>query len=130
MSAASFLALVLAFAGFMALIWSIHRLNRYGSDHFGYEPFALPNAALMCIPSLLLLSAMPALGDLPSLQDLFGEAASVAGVKLVIWALFLLLMLGLLIWRTNLWVALYSSVLLSIAAPIVLMTVLFGRLGR
>jgi hypothetical protein len=130
MNVASLLALVLAFAVFMALVWSVHRLNRYGSEHFGYEPFALPNAALMCIPSLLLLSAMPVLGGLPALHDLFGGEASVAGIKLLIWALFLLAMLALLIWRTNLWVGLYAAVILSVAAPIVLMTVLFGRLGR
>jgi hypothetical protein len=130
MGASSLLALAIAFAVFMTLIWSVHRLNRYGSEHFGYEPFALPNAALMCVPSLLLLSAIPVLGGSPALQDLFGGEASVAGVKLLIWALFLLAMMALLSWRTSLWVGLYGAVIMSVAAPIVLMTVLFGRLER
>jgi hypothetical protein len=121
------LTLVLAFASFAALIWAVHRLNRYGLARYGYEPFAPPNAALMCVPAILFYSA---LADLNSISDLFGAAEPVALVKLVLWVLFLLAMLGLLAWRSNGWIALFAAPVLALAAPVVLMTVFYQRLTR
>jgi hypothetical protein len=122
--------LALVFVAFMAAIWSVHQLNRYGRSRYGYEPFAPPNAALMCLPSFLLFSALAAAGGLPSAAELFGAAASAVAVKLWIWALFLVAMLGLLSWRTNVWIAVYAAPLLALAAPVILMTVLYERLSR
>lgn len=118
--------LALAFLLFMVLVGSIHGLNRVAFDRYGYEPFAPPNAALMCIPSLLLLSVVSAL---PSLAAL-GAPDPVVVVKLLIWALFLVSMFVLLSWRTNRWIAGIASLILAVAAPIVLLTVLFQRLSR
>lgn len=130
MTVTTLVAVLVAFAVFMALIWSVHRLNRYGSVHFGYEPFALPNAALMTIPTLLLVSAVSGLGGLPSVDALHTGIEPAAAIKLLIWGVSLIAMLGLLSWRTNLWIGIYGATLLSIAAPVVLMTVLFARLSR
>ncbi len=118
--------LALAFLLFMALIWLIHSLNRYAAERYGYEPFAPPNAALMCIPSLLLLSilsALPSLGALASPEP-------VVLVKLLVWALFLVAMFALLSWRTHVWIAGIAALILAVAAPVVLLTVLFQRLSR
>jgi hypothetical protein len=118
--------LVFAFLLFMVLVASIHSLNRAAFDRYGYEPFAPPNAALMCIPSLLLLSVASAL---PSLAAL-GTPEPVVVVKLLIWALFLVSMFALLSWRTNRWIAGIAALILALAAPVVLLTVLFQRLSR
>lgn len=126
MSILTFVQLTLAFLVFMALIGVIHALNRVAIERYGYEPFAPPNAALMCIPSLLLISVAPAL---PSLAVLAMPEPIVA-VKLLIWSLFLLAMFALLRWRTNLWLAAAAAPILAVAAPIVLFTILFQRLSR
>ncbi len=52
-----YLWLVAAFALFMAAIWSVYAVNRLGQARYGYQPFSLPNAALMLVVNLLLLSA-------------------------------------------------------------------------
>jgi hypothetical protein len=53
-----YLWLVAAFALFMAAIWSVYAVNRLGQARYGYQPFSLPNAALMLVVNLLLLSAI------------------------------------------------------------------------
>jgi hypothetical protein len=50
--------LAAAFGVFTALIWSVYVVNRHAAGRFGYEPFSLPNAALMLLVNLLLLSAL------------------------------------------------------------------------
>lgn len=110
----------------MAMVRAVHSLNRYAAERYGYEPFAPPNAALMCIPSLVLLSvlsALPTLTDLASLEP-------VVFAKLLIWAFFLVAMFSLLTWRTNVRLAGIAAPILAVAAPIVLLTVLFQRLSR
>jgi hypothetical protein len=129
-SALSLMVLILAFAGFMAVVWSVHALDGYAQARYGYAPFALPNAALMCIPSLLLLSVLSAAPDAASLLALPATVDAVGQVKLAIWALFLVAMLGLLAWRTNPWIGAYAALLMALAAPVVLMTVLFQRFAR
>lgn len=126
MSTLMLFGLVLGFLLFMAVIWAIHGLNRYAAERYGYEPFAPPNAALMCIPSLLLLSilsALPSLTVVPSLEPM-------VLAKLLVWAFFLVAMFSLLAWRTNIWLAGIAAPILAVAAPIVLLTVLFQRLAR
>lgn len=119
--------LAIGFSVFMGLVWSVHRLNRLGAERFGYEPFAPPNVALMCVPSLLLYSALE---GLPSMGGVPDAADPAALVKLGICALFLLAMLGLLAWRNNLWIALYAASVMVLAAPVVLLIVLYQRLAR
>ena len=121
------LTLAIGFTVFMGLVWSVHRLNRVGAERFGYEPFAPPNAAFMCLPSLLLYSA---LASLPAIGALPDAAEPAALVKLGLSGLFLLGMLGLLAWRSNLWIALYAAPVMLLAAPVVLLTVLYQRLAR
>lgn len=121
------LTLTLAFLLFMALIGAIHGLNRIAVDRYGYEPFALPNAALMCIPSLLLLSVASAL---PALATTLAMPEPIVAVKLLIWALFLVGLFALLSWRTNGWLAGFAALILAVAAPIVLFSILFQRLSR
>ena len=121
------LELGLAFLLFMALIGAIHGLNRVAVDRYGYEPFAPPNAALMCIPSLLLLSVVSALAS-PATTPAMAEP--MVAVKLLIWAVFLAAMFVLLRSRTNVWLAGIAASILAVAAPIVLFTVLFQRLSR
>lgn len=118
--------LALAFLLFMAMIRVIHGLNRYAAGRYGYEPFASPNAALMCIPSVLLLTSF---STLPSLATL-GPAEPLLVLKLVVWLLFLGAMFLLIRWRTTLWIAGIAAPILAIAAPVVLLTVLFQRLSR
>ena len=132
------LLLTLAFTVFAAVVWSVHALNGYAGERYGYEPFAAPNAALMCIPTLLLLSVLSAPETAPgsasatfSAQGPFLGAAIEAGrIKLMLAGAFVVGMLGLLSWRTNLWIGAYATLLMTAAAPVVLMSVLFQRLSR
>lgn len=125
---AAVLALLAGFALFMTLIAGVHALNRHARRRFGYEPLSLPNAALMCIPSLLLLSAGQSAGDAgpaaawasedTALAARLGLAAAIAGA-----------MFALLAWRTSARVAALATPILTLAAPVVLMSLLFRRLA-
>jgi hypothetical protein len=108
-------AVIAAFAVFMGLIWSVHRLDAYARTRYGYAPFALPNVLFMLIPHGLLLMAIQG-GER---QELL---ATLAGIG----------MLGVLILikaRTNGWIALYAAPLQLVAAPLLLFAVLFWVLA-
>ncbi len=113
--------LLVGFALFMALIWSVYAVNRTAAMRFGYEPFSLPNAALMLVANLLLLSALAPVSDpevaqgaVSALWVKLGAALLIAGLSLVIIAR-----------RTGLLMALYTVALLSVLAIAVLPSLLF-----
>jgi hypothetical protein len=55
--------MLLGFGAFMAVIWSVHSVNARSREKSGYEPFSLPNTALMLVANLLLLSALAPGGE-------------------------------------------------------------------
>jgi len=114
--------LVLGFAAFMLLIGSVHLINRYAVERWGYEPFSAPNTALMLIPSGLLLS-LPSRQAGPDTLAAGIDAATMVSVG--IWGLFLAAMFLLIARRTNVWVALYAAPLLAVAAPLVFFALLY-----
>ena len=127
------LGLLVGFVLFMAVIATTDAVNRFALRHHGYAPFALPNAALMTIPCLLLLSALRPLAEAPGgVAGFVVEAdpeARIALVEIGLWALFTAGMIALLWWRTRAWVALYAGLLLAVAAPVLLLSLLFKRLA-
>jgi len=119
----AWLWLLLAFGVFMALLRSVYAVNRSALRRYGYEPFSLPNAALMLVVNLLLLSALApaetaaAVGDGALRQMvMFGIAAGLALGLLVVVAR-----------RSSIWFALYAVALMSVAAIAVLPSLVFMR---
>lgn len=119
----AWLWLLLAFGVFMALLGSVYALNRAALRRYGYAPFSVPNAALMLVVNLLLLSALTPtqtaahVGD-PALRQavMLGGAALLATGLLVVVAR-----------RTSVWLGLYAVALMSVAAIAVLPSLLFTR---
>jgi hypothetical protein len=129
----SLLWLVLAFLGFMALIGTVYALNRRAMMRYGTEPFSLPNAALMLLVNLLLLSA---LADAAGSAD--PSAASIAIASLFrAPALFKLLgavaltlgMFWMIARRTSLWTACYAVPLMAVGAVVILPSLVFRYLA-
>ena len=122
----SLLWLLLAFGVFMGLIWSVYAVNRVAARRFGYEPFSLPNAALMLVANLLLLSALRPVAESAGAVDgggprtavMLGAAAVIAAGVLVVIAR-----------RSNLWAALYAVTLMGIGAIAVLPSLIFMRIA-
>lgn len=119
----AWLWLLLAFGVFMALLRSVYAVNRAALRRYGYEPFSLPNAALMLIVNLLLLSALApaestaAVGDAALRQTvMIGIAAVLATGLLVVVAR-----------RSSIWLGLYAVALMSVAAIAVLPSLVFMR---
>jgi hypothetical protein len=117
--------LLVGFALFMALIWSVYAVNRTAAMRFGYEPFSLPNAALMLVANLLLLSALVPVSDAEVAQG----AASAYWVKLGVALLIAGLSLVIIARRTGVLMALYAVALLSVLAIAVLPSLLFMGLA-
>lgn len=121
----AWLWLLLAFALFMALLRSIYAVNRSALRRFGYAPFSLPNAALMLVVNLLLLSALA-----PAEVTTDAAAAGVGqAVKLGAAGLLAAGLLVIVARRTSLWYALYAVALLSIGAIAVLPSLVFMRVA-
>jgi hypothetical protein len=113
--------LLLGFGVFMALIWSVHAINRSAARRYGYEPFSLPNAALMLVANLLLLSALAPAGN--------AAYASATGPRtLVMLGVVAVLAAGLLVVivrRTSLWYGLYAVALMAVGAIAVFPSLVF-----
>ncbi len=119
--------LILGFALFMALLGSVYVVNRAAAQRFGYEPFSLPNAALMLVVNLLVLSALGPAAETPA------DAASAELQQMVMLAAAAVLagsLLVLIARRSSLWYALYAVALMSVGAVAVLPSLLFMRLAR
>lgn len=115
----AFAWLAAAFGVFMALIWSVYAVNRHAARRFGYEPFSLPNAALMLVVNLLLLSALaPAAAPGPSRTVMLGAATVLALGMLVVIAR-----------RVGAWLALYAVGLMAVGAMAVLPSLVFMRVA-
>lgn len=121
----SLLWLLLGFALFMALIWSVNAVNRYAAARFVYEPFSLPNAALMLVANLLLLSALAPVSDPAAAQG----AATAQWVKLAAALLISAGSLAIIARRTGVLIALYTVALLAVLAVAVLPSLVFMRLA-
>ena len=111
----TWLWLAALFAVFVLAIRLVYGLNRHGAAVYGYEPFSLPNAALMLIPNLLLLSA---------LSD-HGITAGADAVKLGIAAVLSAGMLVLVALRTRFWIACCAVALLAVGAIAILPSLVF-----
>ena len=111
----SLLALSGAFLLFAGLLWSVHRLDGSALRRYGYAPFALPNLLFMLVPHALLILAVQAVEPRELFATLAG--AGMLGVLLLIRS------------RTNGWIALYAAPLQLLAAPVLVLTVLFRRLA-
>ncbi|MCG6943086.1 MAG: hypothetical protein LJE69_17785 [Thiohalocapsa sp.] len=114
--------LLLGFGVFMALIWSVYAVNRAAARRFGYEPFSLPNAALMLVANLLLLSALTPAAQAPS-----GDVALRTQVMLGAAAVLALWLFVIIARRSNGWYALYAVALMSVGAIAVLPSLVFMR---
>ncbi|MCF7984728.1 MAG: hypothetical protein K9L70_10020 [Thiohalocapsa sp.] len=106
--------LLLAFTLFMAAIWSVYALNRTAARRFGYEPFSLPNAALMLVANLLLLSSLSGLRALEPDADLSATLPNI--VQLLGAALLSAVTAFVIARRTRLWMALYAVSLMAVGA--------------
>ncbi|MGB5733226.1 MAG: hypothetical protein WBM40_02130 [Thiohalocapsa sp.] len=125
--------LVLAFALFMAVIWSVYALNRVCVRRTGSEPFSLPNAALMLVVNLLLLSALSAAADG---QGGFAQIAATATatqtgtlVKLIVAGALALWLFTVIARRNGVWIALYAVPLMAVAAIAILPSLVFRYLA-
>ena len=121
--------LVLAFVLFMAAIGSVYALNRFAAVRYGREPFSLPNAALMLVVNLLLLSAFSGVADGHGnlIQAAINDPATL--VKLCVAALLGLWMFALVARRGSVWIALYAVPLMAVGAIAILPSLLFRQLA-
>jgi hypothetical protein len=121
--------LVLAFALFMAAIGSVYALNRFTVRRYGCEPFSLPNAALMLVVNLLLLSAFSGVADGQSglIQLAVNERATL--VKLSVAAVLALWMVAVVARRSSVWIALYAVPLMAVGSIAILPSLLFRHLA-
>lgn len=111
----SWLWLLGGFLLFMGLIALAHALDRHAADRYGYRPLALPNLAFMLIPHGILAAWVVGYAPTPVL----GWALGALGA----WAL--IFMLAILMRRTSAWVALAAAGLMTIAAPVLLFSMVF-----
>lgn len=126
-----FLWLIAAFALFMAAIWSVYALNRLAQARYGYQPFSLPNAALMLVVNLLLLSALRegAQSDGGALTALVSASAPAVSIKLAAGALLSAVVLVVITRRTRLWMALYAVLLMAAGAIAILPSLIFRSMA-
>jgi hypothetical protein len=126
-----FLWLIAAFALFMAAIWSVYALNGLAQARYGYQPFSLPNAALMLVVNLLLLSALRegAEGDGGALTGLVSAWAPAVSIKLAAGALLSAVVLVVITRRTRLWIALYAVLLMAAGAIAILPSLIFRSMA-
>jgi hypothetical protein len=119
----AWLWLLLAFGVFMALLRSVYAVNRAALRRYGYEPFSLPNAALMLVVNLLLLSALAPAEP----STTVGDAALRQTVMLGIAAVLATGLLVVVARRSSIWLALYAVAVMSVAAIAVLPSLVFMR---
>ncbi len=119
------LTLILGFLLFMGLIGVAHALDRHAEECYGYRPFALPNLAFMLIPHGVLVAWAVgwARGAWPPLTPGLGWALGALAVAAL---LFLLVVLQR---RTSLGIALAGATLMLVAAPVLLLSMLFRDLA-
>lgn len=121
--------LLALFVAFLAVVGAVHGLNRLGAGRFGYAPLALPNAALMLVPHGLLLALLSGLSQGVGPLTVFAEAGPTAWVLLGVGAAVVLGMAVLIGMRTRPWIGAAATLLMLAAAPVVIATVLFGRVA-
>lgn len=121
--------LVLAFGLFMAAIGSVYALNRFAAGRYGSEPFSLPNAALMLVVNLLLLSAFSGLADGQGglTQRAIDDPATL--VKLSVAASLGVWMFAVIARRSSVWIAFYAVLLMTVGAMAILPSLLFRKLA-
>lgn len=122
--------LAAGFLLFMGLIGSVHALDRYSAGRFGYRPFALPNLAFMLIPHGVLATA--ALGLRPGPDPLPGISLppGMLWTMMALGAGALIFMAVTLTRRTNSWIALVATALMTAAASVLLLSVFFRDLAE
>ena len=122
--------LIVAFALFMAAIWSVHAMNRLAQARDGYQPFSLPNAALMLVANLLLLSAVSSQGDGGrGLAGLFSGVEPVVSIKLAAAGVLSTFVFLVIARRTRLWIALYAVALMAVGAIAILPSLIFAQMA-
>jgi hypothetical protein len=129
MSAMTVAWLGLAFGVFMAALWSVYALNRLCTARYGYAPFSVPNAALMLVVNLLLLSVLSGHPGGQGLDEALAGTDWAASIKLLAAALLALAMLVIIGWRTRPWIALYAVPLMAVGAIAILPSLLFQILA-
>lgn len=118
------LTLILGFLLFMGLIRVAYALDRHAEERYGYRPFALPNLAFMLIPHGVLVAWAVGWGQdawppiTPGLRWALGVLAVAA----------LIFLLAVLQRRTSLGIALAGAGLMLVAAPVLLLSILFRDL--
>jgi len=135
------LVLIGAFIAFMALIGAVHAVDAWSLRRYGYAPFAVVNVLLMVLPSLALLAGIARLfGAGQSGPDSGGADLETSSFLALtqsldpLWLCSLTVAAGAaMAWligrRTNAWVALFTASMLSIAAPVLVFSVLFRALA-
>ncbi len=118
-----------AFLLFMAVLGSAHALDRWCAGRYGYRPFGLPNLAFMLIPHGILAAAAASLGPAAA-QPALGLPPVVAWLLAGLAAGALIFMHSILARRTNGWVATAATTLMTLAAPVLLFSVLFRELAE
>jgi hypothetical protein len=108
-----------AFVAFTLIIRSVHAVDDYALDRYGYAPFALPNVLFMLIPNGLLLFVVHEAGAGDHTRMLVTLAAAA-----------LLGMFVLIRSRANGWVAIFAAAMLLVCAPVLVFSVLFRSLSR
>lgn len=126
---APILGLTLGFALFMAVIWSVYALNRFAERRNGSEPFSLPNAALMLIVNLLLLSALSATADASGGLARIAAVDVATLVKSTVAGALALWLFVVIARRHGVWIALYAVPLMAVGAIAILPSLLFRRLA-
>jgi len=118
--------LVAAFALFMLFISGADALDRYAESRYGYRPLALPNLTFMLIPHGIALAAIAGLADatqieLPMLVPWLTGALGLAAAAFMLWTIRR---------RTIGWIAMVSTLAMIVAAPVLLLSMLFRTLAE
>ena len=132
----SWLLLIVGFLAFMALIRGAHALDDLVADRFGYRPFAPSNLAFMLIPHGVLLAAV--LGWERAVGLVSGAPGSTSShvpeaLPVLLGALAVgcvLLMLVILMRRTRVWIAVAATLLMCLAASVLLPSVAFRDMAQ
>jgi hypothetical protein len=126
----SALVLLGAFLAFMVALAAVHRLDRETGRRFGYRPLALPNLAFMLIPHGIAVAALAARAsgtDPGAYLGLPPGADWALGAVAILAALF---MLWVLRGRTSLTIALGATAIMTAAASVLLLSMLFRELAE
>jgi hypothetical protein len=105
---------------FMGLIGLAHALDRHAAARYGYRPLALPNLAFMLIPHGILAAWAGGYAPTPGLRWALGGLGA--------WAL--IFMLVVLTRRTSAWIALVAVGVMTIAAPLLLLSMVFRAVAE